>query len=116
INDEIQLLKSKSLMQRVLKELDIYTSYYKEGDIKTTEIYGASVPVKVIVHHLDSTARDVVYNLDFNGNNQFTLQNLEGTELTTHHFGKEIQKTISRLTIIDNRTNHANDNKPIKIR
>src|SRR5699024_7556957 len=51
INDEIQLLKSKSLMQRVLKELDLYTSYYKEGDIKTTEIYGASVPVKVIVHH-----------------------------------------------------------------
>src|SRR5699024_8273219 len=31
INDEIQFLKSKSLMQLVLKELDLYTSYYKEG-------------------------------------------------------------------------------------
>src|SRR5690554_474157 len=116
INNEIQLLKSKGLMRRVLMELDLYTSYYKEGDIKTTEIYGVNVPVKVIIHQLDSASRDVVYTLSFMGNNQFELQNADGTDNSVHHFGNEIQKPIGKFTIIDNRKESDNDNKPIKIR
>ena len=49
IDNEIQVLTSKSLMHRVVNELGLYTNHYAEGKIKDVELYGSSSPVKVLV-------------------------------------------------------------------
>src|SRR5690606_21289789 len=117
IHNEIQVLKSKSLMKRVLTELDLFASFYKEGEIKTTEIYGKNLPIKVIVHELDSSAFGLDFNLFFNGGNSFKLQEGESPKTTAHQFGKEIRKPYGRFTIIANLgANKANREKSIKIR
>src|SRR5690554_5230334 len=43
INNEIEVLKGKTLMYRVLEELSLHTTYYTEGNIKSSEIYGKSL-------------------------------------------------------------------------
>ena len=100
INNEIQVLKSKSLMLRVLKELDLYTSFYVEGDVKTSEIYGRFVPVKVIVHEIDSAAFNKIVTLQFKDNNHYELQEGNGSEATAHQFGEEIKVPFGRFTIV----------------
>ena len=100
IHNEIQVLKSKSLMQRVLKELNLYASYYVEGDVKTSEIYGRSNQVKVIVHELDSAAFDKIFTLHNKDNNRFELKEDEKAEGTVHQFGQEIKVTAGRFTIV----------------
>src|SRR5690606_3443149 len=44
INNEIEVLKGKTLMYRVLQELNLHTTYYTQGKIKTSEIYGKALP------------------------------------------------------------------------
>lgn len=39
IEDEIQLLKSRSLMRRVVDTLGIHVQYFSEGRVKTSEVY-----------------------------------------------------------------------------
>ena len=101
IHNEIQVLRSKSLMQRVLKELDMYASYFVEGNVKTGEIYGNSLPIKVIIHELDSGAFNKPFVLHLIGKNQFEFQ-MEGEDAvkTVHQFGKEFKMPLGRLTVI----------------
>src|SRR5690606_7806827 len=56
INNEIEVLKGKTLMYRVLKDLSLETTFYTEGNIKTSEIYGKSLPIKITLSSLDSAA------------------------------------------------------------
>ena len=54
--NEIEVLKSQALMQRVLKELSFSCSYFVEGTVKDQEVYGMSLPIRVVVRDIDSTA------------------------------------------------------------
>src|SRR5690606_26393556 len=54
IDNEIEVLKSRTLSEITVDSLDLNISYYTEGNIKKTEIY-SETPIKVIdVKGLDS--------------------------------------------------------------
>ncbi|NDK57503.1 GumC family protein [Pontibacter fetidus] len=99
IDNEIEVLKSKSLMQRVLSELSMHTSFYREGHIKKTEIYGREVPVKLIISKLDSSAFSKSVILRLQGNNNFELEDEEGNT-SKHQFGKEINNSYGIFTVV----------------
>lgn len=50
IEDEIQLLKSRSLMRRVVDSLRVHVQYFSEGRVKTSEVY--PYPGKVLAIEL----------------------------------------------------------------
>ena len=52
IDNEIQILKSRSLAETVVKDLNLNISYYRKKGVKESEIYGAKVDYRLIV--LDS--------------------------------------------------------------
>src|SRR5690554_4163074 len=79
INNEIEVLKGKSLMVRVLKELNLETTFLTEGNIKTTEIYGSSLPIKLTLSKLDSSAYDKIVEVEIINDNIFSLTDDEGT-------------------------------------
>src|SRR5690554_6062152 len=43
--NEIQILKSKSLTERVVRELNLNIRYFKEGNIINSELYG-DIPIR----------------------------------------------------------------------
>ena len=45
VENEILVLKSTSIMQDVVKQLDLYTSLYNEGKVQTEELYGINAPL-----------------------------------------------------------------------
>lgn len=45
--NEIYIMKSYPLLQEVLESLNFTVSYYREGDIKTTEFYDPDFPIKI---------------------------------------------------------------------
>jgi tyrosine-protein kinase Etk/Wzc len=103
IDNEIEVLKSKSLLQRVLKELNLHTSYYEKGILRDQEIYGESLPVKVIVKELDLASFDkgVTVNFRIKDNNSFELVEEEiSAERSLHKFGQEIQKPYGTFTVV----------------
>jgi len=52
--NEIEIIKSYSLVYKAVKALDFETSYYVSGTIKTGEIYQSS-PVKVVLDSIATT-------------------------------------------------------------
>src|SRR5690554_1037943 len=47
--NEIQILKSKSLTERVVKELNLNVKYISEGNVRNSELYDYNIPLNVTV-------------------------------------------------------------------
>jgi tyrosine-protein kinase Etk/Wzc len=55
LNTEIELMKSRYLMKKVVKSLNLQTSYYNKGKVKTSLMYGR-IPIELQINKLvDST-------------------------------------------------------------
>ena len=80
IQNEIEVLKSKPLMQRVVDTLQLQVSYYAVGKIKSPNIYKQG-PFLLKVFKLADSAKSFSLSVKFFNNSQFTV-NDEKT-----HFG-----------------------------
>jgi len=54
VEDEIMVLRSTSLMQEVVKRLNINVSVYNEGRVRIEELYKENTPVSFVPLHRDS--------------------------------------------------------------
>jgi tyrosine-protein kinase Etk/Wzc len=113
IDNEIEVLKSNSLMQRVFSELSLNPTYHIKGQFKTKEIYGAEVPIRLSITKLHPTAYNKQAIIRRKTSTTFELKEDNG-DVSTHKYGEEISKPYGIFTVIaaqDNRTH-----EPIIIR
>ncbi len=54
VENEIIVLRSSSLMEQVVKSLDLYTQIYNEGNVRTEELYSDNAPVLFQALYKDS--------------------------------------------------------------
>jgi tyrosine-protein kinase Etk/Wzc len=97
IDDEIEVIKGKTLMQRVLRDLNLQVAYHKRGKIKNTEVYGNSAPIKVEIIHLDSSAFDKKIVINPISDKQFILSDITGKK--TYQFGQPIKKPYGSFIV-----------------
>ncbi|RZK42727.1 MAG: polysaccharide biosynthesis tyrosine autokinase [Hymenobacter sp.] len=112
IDNEIEVLRSASIMERVAKELDLFTSYYVEGKVVDKEIYGQSVPIKVLRSNVDSTAAGKSFVVFLKADNSFQLQDYTGTT-NTYKLGQQIKKPYGSFTIVASSIKNAVSDKII---
>lgn len=88
IENEIEILRSHSLLAKVLNELDFEVSYFLVGDVKTSEVY-TDCPVEIIVNNIEYSAYFKNFSLDLidAGTYQFSYQKGEVLETFTSSFG-----------------------------
>lgn len=89
IDTEIEVLDSKGLMERVVNELGLFTSYHLPGRLKNREIYGSQLPIKVLLNKLDSTARGKSFTINLEQGNRFRLEDSQG-RIKAYSFGQQI--------------------------
>lgn len=99
INDEMEMLRSTSLMHRVMNELSLSTNYQIEGKIKNTEVYGNNLPIKIITGRLDSTIYNQPFAIHIKSDSSFELSEPTGT-VSAHKFGQQIQKPYGVFTVL----------------
>ncbi|MBC5993348.1 GumC family protein [Pontibacter cellulosilyticus] len=98
LDNQIQILKSKSLMQRVLTDLSMFTSFYVEGRVKTTEVFGRSQPFRIIVSELDSSAFNKTIFVNLKDNNSFEIE--DGETKAVNKFGQQIKTSYATFTLV----------------
>ena len=106
LDNEIEVLKSNSLMQRVFSELSLNPTYHIKGQFKTEEIYGSEVPIRLSITKLHPTAFDKQLVLRRKTSTTFELKEENG-DISTHKYGEEISKPYGIFAVIaaqDNRT------------
>lgn len=103
IGNEMVILRSKNLMQRVLSELAINTSLFVEGRFQNVEVFQDHLPISLIINSLDSSAFGKSIKLRIMDNNKFGLIELDSTGKethSTHRFGQIINKYYATFTVI----------------
>ena len=94
LENEIQIVKSRRLLERVTQALDLNTAYYSNAAIKSSLYYNPDMPVQVSWITKDSTSQSSSPLIEFHslGENSFSLKeeklgSLKGTYGDTLQFG-----------------------------
>jgi len=102
LDNEIEILKSRTLSEITVDSLDLNISYYNEGNIKRTEIYKNS-PVKII----DVTGVDVegfspkYFSLNFTEQG-YELSSESGGKIGEYQFGETVSNDSISFKVILN--------------
>jgi tyrosine-protein kinase Etk/Wzc len=104
IDNEIEVIKSKSLMTRVITELGLFTSYYVKGRVRDIELYGNSVPIKVFISKLDSAAPGKTLEILVKTKDTFEFYDYTG-RIATYRFGQQIRRPYGTFSILLSKEN-----------
>ncbi|HKL40002.1 MAG TPA: Wzz/FepE/Etk N-terminal domain-containing protein, partial [Cryomorphaceae bacterium] len=105
---EIELMRSKLLVERVINKLPLEISYFEKGEVLTDQRYPASSFVMEMLAVTDSSIMDTPIFVRFKENNTYHLE-LRGEQLgETHRVGQLAQNKYFtyKLLVID--ANHFN--------
>ena len=98
IDNETEVIKSKSLMTRVVIELGLATSYYVEGRVRDMEVYGHMLPIKVLTNKIDFTASGQSFTIQSKVDSTFEIN--DNTGRASYKFGQQIRKPYGTFTIV----------------
>lgn len=98
IQSEIEYLRSRKLMERVVRSLNLNTTYYSVGKIKEQNVYKAS-PFQLDIIKLRDTFAGFNLIFDFKNNQSFHID--KGTK--PHSFGQSFETAQGVFRLIRNR-------------
>lgn len=99
IDNEIEVLKSKGLMERVVSELDLSIGYFIKERVKNVEVYGSYLPIKVVPRKMDSTAIGQSFTITYKADSLFDLTEPSG-KVTRYKFGQQITMPYGSFSVI----------------
>ncbi len=99
IDNELEVLNSKSLMQRVFSELSLFVTYHVEEKFKTREIYGKELPIRLSITKLHPTAYGRKITIRRKTSTVFGIEE-DGGKVSNHKYGEEISRPYGIFTVI----------------
>lgn len=119
--NEMLILKSKSLTERVVKELNLDVRYFREGNISSSELYG-NVPFRVtILSPSDSIKYSAPsFSVLVLSDQRFQLINDEDGTKSEYNFGQKVALPVGNIMVTPNleilkRNSKDNDFLPIRV-
>jgi len=98
IQNEIEVLKSKALMERVVNALNLQVGYKAVGKIKSPNIY-KQAPFLLHIFELTDSSRPFSLDIKFVNPNSFTIND----EKTQYHFGQLFKNNSGVFRLDKNR-------------
>ncbi len=95
IQNEIEILRSKPLMQRVVDSLHLQFTYYARGKIKTVNVY-TSCPFRIKVISMTDSSRGFTLKIKFLNPNEFRLNNSD----QKYAFGQPFKNASGTFSLV----------------
>lgn len=101
VSNETGILKSRTLMETVIRNLNCNITYYSTGKVSNNELYGKRVPIKVGFNIKDSIFYnlDTILNITRTSKTQFTLNSIDDEFVQNWDFGKNIKIDIGEINV-----------------
>ncbi len=118
IENEIQILKSKTLIKNVITKLKLHVQYFYEGWVLDIEEYEKPiVTIDFLVPDSLLYRRSGIFNVRINSGTSFSFIDTDGNELSAHDFGTPVATSVGEAVLIPNQTNiNSAVGKVIKIK
>lgn len=119
VENEILIMKSRTLITTVVNNLKLNVNYFSEGRILDVENYPKSL-VEINFLSPDSLVqtKSKIFNVLINSETSFSFVDKEGIKLSDHSFGKTINTSVGDIVItpsVEDLANHAGKTIKIKI-
>ncbi|TWR25213.1 polysaccharide biosynthesis tyrosine autokinase [Mucilaginibacter pallidiroseus] len=111
-DNEVKVLKSRSLMKRVISQLELNVHVYDKSGFKKAELYD-DAPFKVEVLHKGDITRLGSYQVEITGDNTFSLIDPDNEVELKGTFGKPLQ--LRQYTIALRKANNFTPNGDYEI-
>jgi len=98
--NEIEILKSKRLTRQVVEELDLNVTYFRDGNIKTSELFNDSPLTLKILKGEDVLTESVSIWIWPRNSNAFDLRVGDEGSRDTYNFGEKITLELGEITVI----------------
>ena len=118
IDNEIQILRSRSIMNEVIKKLNLNIQHFSEGKVIKTENYPKSI-LEINYIDADSTlySTSKVFNVHILSKLEFEFSEGDDEKLTKHAFGNALETSIGKIIITPHREDFTtNIGKNIEVR
>ena len=117
VDNEIEILKSRTLIEKTVKELRLNYIYIKEGIVKAPEIYNGS---EIIIDFTSNVSEELTkvkkFKIEGVSNTQFKLIDGLDKELGNYSYNQTISLADGKLTVIKNpRSNSKTSYKDFSI-
>lgn len=101
IDTEMGVLKSRTLMERVVKDLKLNFSYYEKEDFRTKEIYKDEVPFRVNILLKDSLVYQLrtQFTVRIDSDSQFSLIDESTSTIKKGTFGERVIYEFGEIII-----------------
>ena len=101
IINEIGVLKSRSIFEKVVKDLDINVSYFNVGSVSNTEIYKEEVPFRINFFSKDSIFNklDTSFTISAISKSSILLLNSENEKVSEAIFGRNVKTDYGEINI-----------------
>ncbi|WP_332368201.1 GumC family protein [Spirosoma telluris] len=114
VENEIEVLKSRSLMQRVVDDLNLTVAYFQQGQVRSDEeIYGTS-PIRFQPILLTPLAYQGIFVKLLN-RQQFELEDEEGNHRGKFNFGQPVKNEYGTFRVFLNDSLYRKNNDLIKV-
>lgn len=117
VENEMGILRSTGVMEKVVAKRSLNINFYVEGSIRDVEIYGKEVPVQVLA---DETAMGIIYDepiyIELLGNNKYKLSTTVNNEdyQAEYTFGDLVEESFGTFTITEKiGSKYSDSNKPL---
>lgn len=88
MQNEIEILKSRPLIQRVVRDLGLQTFYYNKGNVRSTMLYN-DAPISLVIVSMEDSSKGLSFSINMLNDQEFMLNK----ETSKHHFGDIVKVT-----------------------
>lgn len=101
IINETGVLRSRTLIERVVKDLGIHITYFREGNVVDSEIYGEDIPFKVNFFINDSILQktDTLFKITALSNTKYVINNADDELIKSVVYGKNVKTGFGEINI-----------------
>lgn len=116
VDNEIEIIKSRTLIERTIKDLHLNIKYFNRGRVKDGELYG-KLPFKVFFSNYNQdfyslSTSFLIVKID---NTKYSLFDSNDKKIGDFNFGKTIKLGFSDLVVVNQGFNKNNNNSSIVI-
>ena len=115
VDNEVEVVKSRSLIQKTVSDLELNVIYINEGNIRDGELYNGS-PIKLIHAKKNKDDKDVFhqYLVSTKTQNSFEFSS-DNIVVGVFNYGSKIEYKNSEIIVLKNGEFHDNKNFKIKV-
>jgi len=97
LTDETELLRSSPVIARVVRDLDLQTSYYSNGSVRSSMLY-KDLPIILQIVNMPDSSLGFGFKVTALNDRQFTI----GTEKTLYNFGQPFSFAHNQCILVRN--------------